>query len=143
MESKRRYEMESPTHMKLFHWDKEAGTYLSTSDILEVEPTQPPEAKGKGKSQAPKDLFLKGPIPWDWLVRASALPGKALIIGFCLWRLKGATGRNTVFLSNTELKPFGIDRGAKSRAIAALKEAALIEVDPSPGRWSTITLLDE
>jgi hypothetical protein len=85
--------------------------------------------------------FLKGPIPWNWIIRASALPGKAHVIGLCLWRLKGAMRSDTVALSNSELAPFGIDRAAKSRGLAELEKAGLIKVNHNPGRWSDITLL--
>jgi DNA-binding transcriptional ArsR family regulator len=85
--------------------------------------------------------FLKGPIPWDWVIAAAQLPGKALAIGLCLWRLSGAKKSTSVVLSNSELAPFGIDRPAKSRALAALEKAGLIEVARKPGRWPTVTLL--
>jgi hypothetical protein len=32
------------------------------------------------------ERFLRGPVPWPWLVRAMALPGKALAVGLILWR---------------------------------------------------------
>jgi hypothetical protein len=69
------------------------------------------------------------------------LPGQALVLGLCLWRLKGATQKDTVALSNRELKPLGIDRAAKSRGLAALEKAGLIKVERKPGRWSNITLV--
>ena len=50
--------------------------------------------------------FLKGPIPWDWVIATAQLPGKALIIGLCLWRLSGAMKSRSVMLSNRELAPF-------------------------------------
>lgn len=85
--------------------------------------------------------FLKGPVPWDWIIRAASLPGKALIVGLCLWRLKGATGKDSVRLGNGEAEPFGIDRAAKSRALRALERARLITVDRSDSRRLMITLL--
>jgi len=36
-----------------------------------------------------KNKFLKGPIPLEWLRRASHLSGKAIQISVCLWFLKG------------------------------------------------------
>ena len=85
--------------------------------------------------------FLKGPISWNWQIAAAQLPGKALIIGLCLWRLSGAKKSPSVVLSNRELAPFGIDRAAKSRGLAKLEKAGLIAVTRKPGRWSTVTLL--
>src|SRR5262245_35351565 len=86
--------------------------------------------------------YLKGPIPWDWVVRASMLLGKALTVGLCLWRISGATKSKTVVLANHELEPFGIGRSTKSRALAELEGAGLIRTERRPGRWSEITLLD-
>jgi hypothetical protein len=87
------------------------------------------------------DRFLKGPVPWKWVIAAAQLPGKALVIGLCLWRLSGAKKSRSVVLSNSELMPFGIDRSAKSRGLATLKKAGLIEVAHKPSRWPTVTLL--
>ena len=85
-------------------------------------------------------LFLKGPVPWHWIVTAAALPGKALIVGLCLWRLAGALKSRTVTLGNADLKPFGVDRAAKSRALVMLEDAGLIEVARAPSRFPSVTL---
>src|ERR1051325_2442121 len=76
----------------------------------------------------PAELYLKGPVPWSWIIAASSLPGSALRVGLCLWRLAGATKKTTFPFGNAELEPFGIDRPAKSRALDALEEAGLITV---------------
>ena len=110
-----------------YSWDKEARTYLPVID--------PGSAEGI-------PLFLRGPIPWQWIIRASELLGKALVVGLCLWRLKCATKKNAILLSNVELEPFGVDRAAKSRAFAALERAGLISIERHRGRWSMVTLLE-
>ena len=85
-------------------------------------------------------LYLKGPVPWPWIVAATALPGKALIVGLCLWRLAGATSNRTVVLGNRDLAPFGIVRAAKSRALAALEGAGLITVARQARHFPVVTL---
>lgn len=85
--------------------------------------------------------FLKGPIPWDWIVRASGLPGAALAVGLCIWRLVGATRRSSVKLSNKECEPLGISRYAKSRALKTLEAAGLISVEHRRGRFPRIELM--
>jgi DNA-binding transcriptional ArsR family regulator len=120
-------------------WDPSLGTYVATGQCVEAEVAALEQVKIKPARNA--NRFLKGPIPWDWIIRAYGLPGQALLLGLCLWRLKGATRRDTVPLSNTELAPFGIDRAAKSRGLAALEKAGLINVDRQRGRWSNITIL--
>ena len=84
--------------------------------------------------------YLKGPVPWPWIVAAAALPGKALIVGLCLWRLAGATKNRTVVLGNVDLAPFGTDRAAKSRALAALEGAGLVTVTRQANRFPAVTL---
>jgi hypothetical protein len=128
-----------PVIVQAHAWDRHLGRYVATDQIAEsdVAALEHVEIELAGKS----NRFLKGPIPWNWIIRASRLPGQALVLGLCLWRLKGATRKDTVMLSNTELEPFGIDRAAKSRGLAALEKEGLIKVDHKPGRWSNITLL--
>jgi hypothetical protein len=128
-----------PVTVQPHAWDRHSGTYVATDQLVETDFAASEHVKTKlGRT---RDRFLKGPIPWNWIIRASRLPGKALLLGLCLWRLKGATRRDTVVLSNTELAPFGIDRAAKSRGLAVLEKAGLIRVDRKPRRWSNITLL--
>jgi hypothetical protein len=113
--------------------------YVAAGDPIETraEKLEEVEAPTVGKL----DRFLKGPVPWNWLVRASKLPGTALILGLCLWRLKGATRSNSVWLGNSELQPFGIDRAAKSRGLAALEKAGLIAINRNAARRPIVTIL--
>ena len=120
-------------------WDRKRGVHVPAGNPLETraDSLEEVEIPAAGKN----DRFLRGPIPWRWLVRASQLAGKALVIGLCLWRLKGAMGSNTVWLGNTELQPFGIDRAAKSRGLAALERAGLVTINREARRRPMITLL--
>ena len=120
-------------------WDAERGMYVPVTNLLETGAGRFDKAEAFARSRGGR--FLRGPIPWDWIRRASQLPGKALILGLCIWRLSGATGKNMVLLSNSELQPFRIDRAAKSRGLAALEKAGLIAVSRKPSRWPLITLL--
>jgi hypothetical protein len=130
-----------PVKVQSYAWDRHLGTYVATDQLGETDAAASEQVKSKLARNG--NQFLKGPIPWNWIIRASGLPGQALLLGLCLWRLKGATRRDTIALSNAELVPFGIDRSAKSRAVAVLETAGLIKVDRKPGRWSNITLLTD
>lgn len=85
--------------------------------------------------------FLKGPVPWWWIEAAAALPGKALAVGLCIWRLAGATKSPSIRLSNREVGRLGIDRFAKSRALAALRDADLIRTTSQRGRAPLVILV--
>jgi hypothetical protein len=54
--------------------------------------------------------FLKGPIPWAWLQRATPLRGKALAVGLVLWFLKGLRKQSTVRLEPSKVRSLGLSR---------------------------------
>ena len=85
--------------------------------------------------------FLKGPIPWAWIVCAAALPGHALATGLCIWRLAGATRASQIKLSNKECELLGVTRYAKSRALKSLEAAGLIAVEHRRGRFPRVSII--
>jgi hypothetical protein len=85
--------------------------------------------------------FLKGPIPWKWIARAAELPGAALAVGLCIWRLVGATRRSSVKLSNKECELLGVSRYAKSRALRSLELAGLVSVEHRRGRFPRVEIV--
>jgi DNA-binding transcriptional ArsR family regulator len=85
--------------------------------------------------------YLKGPIPWTWLETASRLPGKALALGMLLWREAGMDGIGPVTITNAKVATLGIDRSAKSRAVADLERAGLVRVERRPRRNPLVTLV--
>jgi hypothetical protein len=120
-------------------WDAVAGAFVATGDVTEVDAGKLDQFTNTHRTV--RGLYLKGPIPWDWVTAAAALPGKALIVGLCLWRLAGATRNKAVNLGNADLAPFGVDRAVKSRALAALERAGLVTVARQPNRFPVVTLL--
>lgn len=88
------------------------------------------------------DRYLKGPIPWRWLVRAMLLPGKALAVGIMLWQLRGMTGRNPVLFCQARAVDEGIPTTTARRAIRTLAAANLIAIHNRPGRGLEVTILD-
>ena len=122
-----------------FVWNSTLQCFVTTGEIAEGDLSLLEQPAPKRTPS--RDRFLKGPVPWHWLVAAAALPGKALVVGLCLWRLSGATKKTTVMLGSEELKPFGVDRAAKSRAISALESAGLITATHKEGRFPIITLI--
>src|SRR5262245_55817923 len=80
------------------------------------------------------DRFLKGPVPWRWLARAMALPGKALAVGLILWQLRGMVRGETVLFCLPRAAADGIPTTTARRAIRALEGAGLVAVERRPGR---------
>ena len=97
--------------------------------------TEPPRHKRGEK-------FLKGPIPWAWLVRAAHQPGKALHVAIVLWFLVGVKKTRTVALSGSVLRGLGVDRHSGYRGLGALEQAGLVSAERHPGRNPVVTLLD-
>jgi hypothetical protein len=100
-------------------------------------------AKPKRPKRPPRpDRFLKGPVPWLWLLRAMRLPGKALALGLMLWLQCGITGSRTVTFCLTRAAADGIPVTTARRAIRRLEGAGLVAVCRKPGRGLEVTLLD-
>lgn len=89
----------------------------------------------------PGEKFLKGPIPWDWLVAATALPGKALAVGLVIWFEAGCRNAGTVPVNLSNLSNLGIPRRTAIRALQALSEVALVKLEHRAGRPTLVTLL--
>jgi DNA-binding MarR family transcriptional regulator len=86
--------------------------------------------------------FLKGPIPLDWLGRASKLPGKApLATAIAIMFEVGRRRSPQVTLTTAILDRFGVNRKAKYRGLKQLEKAGLIKVDRRPRRNPVVTVL--
>jgi hypothetical protein len=86
--------------------------------------------------------FLRGPIDWGWLVKAIALPGKALAVGLILWREAGIEKNRTIHVNHARFRKWGVKTGASRRALANLENAKLISVLRPSGRNLEVTILD-
>jgi hypothetical protein len=102
-----------------------------------------PAVKKKRPSRPRRsDRFLKGPVPWPWLVRAMALPGKSLAIGLILWLQCGIARRQTVLFCLARAVDDGIPTSTARRAVRALEQAGLVAIRRRPGRGLEVTVLD-
>ena len=88
-----------------------------------------------------KDLFLRGPVPIDWLKTASALPGKALHVAIALWWLQGMAKGKPFPLTRMAQKCLNVGRDATGAALTRLEKSALIRVERKPGRRPVISIL--
>jgi hypothetical protein len=99
-----------------------------------------PTKRVKARSHV-EQCFLKGPIPWAWLQRATPLPGKALAVGLVLWFLKGLRRQNTVRLEPSKVRSLGLSRRQCYRGLEALEQAGLVAVQRQLGSAPTVTIL--
>lgn len=103
-----------------------------------------PEAVSGKSKELPRpsagEMFLKGPIPFDWLTLAANQPTKALHVGVILWHLGALNKNRTVKLSMKNLREFGVKRNAVYRALKSLEAANLISVQRHPGRCPIVTI---
>lgn len=89
------------------------------------------------------EAFLKGPIPWPWVIAAGSLPGSALHVGLAIWFRAGRAKSRTVSVSLTAVAhAFGFHRTRASRALGALAEAGLVCVKRAPGQKPIVTILE-
>ena len=95
-----------------------------------------------GPESGPGRRPLYGPIPWQWWLPASRLPGKALHVGAVCWLLAG-WGRSADFeLALDGWADLGLSRFAASRGLDELERAKLVSVGRTPGRSPVVTVLD-
>ncbi len=89
----------------------------------------------------PGGMFLKGPIPLNWLSPAALLPGKTLSVGIAIWFMAGIKKNNTIRLTGKTMIQFGVKRKAGYRALQRLEQAGLISVKRGIGRCPVVTIL--
>jgi hypothetical protein len=114
----------------------------SVQEIIgEVEIETPASRKHRERQQT---RFLKGPIPISCLAQAHRATGSndTLAVWLMVIHLCDMARANTTTLPMALLKPFGISRRSRDRALQALQRAAMIRIDVGcPGRATRITLL--
>jgi len=90
------------------------------------------------------ELFLRGPIPWNWLCAAAIASGQGsgFKVVVVLWHLSGLNHQSkTVKMSGKKLREMGVDRHAAYRGLKALEAAGLIKVERRSGRSPVVTII--
>jgi DNA-binding transcriptional ArsR family regulator len=85
--------------------------------------------------------FIAGPIDVSWVVQASRLGVKALLVGLALWHLKKLRQADTFIVSNLMVQDWGVQPDAKRRALRALEKAGLIRIERQGKRSPRVTLV--
>jgi hypothetical protein len=95
-----------------------------------------------GAPPAPAKGYITCPLAWLARVRLVVRSADQLLILMLIYRRCLLARCRTVDLPNGELKQFGISRYAKYRALAQLREAALITSGGRNGRSLRVTLAE-
>src|SRR5262249_21980264 len=93
---------------------------------LRPEMTAPPKPSTRTPRHKKGRRFIKGPIPWDWVETAMALPGKVLHVAVLLWQEAGFRRNRTVKLCLRGSLPAGMNEWNTRRAIRQLEKAGLV-----------------
>ena len=97
------------------------------------------------RNTATVGAFIRGPIPLDWLTRASRIPRRnAVLVGLALFYLAGLRSDRTGLVFCAErCKEFGLGRKAVQRGLADLESNGLIRVVRGSGRCPRVDLVIE
>lgn len=98
-------------------------------------------ASGKLVQTPKRQLFLRGPVPLDWLGKAAELPGKTLNVALAIWWLRGMTHSDSFKLTRMSLNIFAIKRDAASMALNRLEAAGLISIKRCAGQRPCISII--
>jgi hypothetical protein len=86
-------------------------------------------------------LFIKGPIPLDWLKRANNLGGSTGLVAAMLWFYAGITGSKTVKLDSKIDDVTGLTRQTRQLILKRLEIHGLIKLSPQRGGYPRVTIL--
>ena len=117
------------------------ATPLEPDRAVPVKRLQLDRITGKLVESPKAALFLRGPIPLDWLGSAAVLPGKTLNVGIALWWLHGMTNGKPFKLTQKALQTLNVERDAASAALLRLEQAGLIQVVRQPGQRPTVAMV--
>ena len=89
----------------------------------------------------PKVLFIKGPIPFEWLMSANQISKSTGLIGVGLWFYVGLNKQYQFKIDGKLDKLTGISRQTRQIALSKLHEAGLIELNKHPGAYPHIKVI--
>ena len=93
------------------------------------------------KQQPIKKLFVKGPIPLDWLTEVTLLPGKCLNVAMAIQWLSGMSDGMPVKLTKRAETSFNVSRDTSRECLKRLESAGLIQLTRSPGKRTLIQIV--
>lgn len=86
-------------------------------------------------------LFIKGPIPLEWLKRANNIGGSTGLVATMLWFYSGVTGSKTIKLDSKIDDVTGLTRQTRQDILKRLEWHGLIKLIPQRGGYPRVTIL--
>ncbi len=105
------------------------------------KPSAPTKPKPKPALKRQPGLFIKGPIPLDWMKRANNLGGSTGLVATMLWFYAGLTGSKTIKLDSKIDDVTGLTRQTRQLILKRLEIHGLIKLFPQHGGYPRVTIL--
>jgi len=86
-------------------------------------------------------LFIKGPIPLDWLKKANNLGGSTGLVAAMLWFYAGIACSKTIKLDSKIDDVTGLTRQTRQGILKRLEWHGLIKLFPQRGGYPRVTIL--
>ena len=118
-----------------------SNTPATTDRQIPAKRWQLDAASGILVASPKKELFLRGPIPLEWLGKAAKLQGKAINVAIALWWCHGMAKGKPFKLTQTALSSLNVKRGAVSAGLVGLEQAGLIRIERKTGQRPTISII--
>jgi hypothetical protein len=121
------------------------GTGRCIADFLGGSGRQDPRLRERspapeGRSRLTRP-FIRGPLDLEWVRKAGALPGRALLVGLHLHYLAGLARSLTVRINLSAMASNVVHRATLSRALKNLERAGLVTVRRRSGACAEVTLV--
>ncbi len=100
------------------------------------------KAPSTGSSYVGAKLFIKGPVPLEWLSAVAKLPGKCLNVAMAIQWLMGMSGGKPAKLTAKALRSLNVSDDTTSDCLRRMEQAGLIDVTRQPGQRSVICVRD-
>lgn len=109
--------------------------YSATDNaLIMAPPTTEPHGGAK--------LFIKGPIPLEWLSAVARLPGKCINVAMAIQWLMGMGGGKPVKLTKRALRSLNVTDDTTSDCLRRMEQAGLIYVTRQSGQRPVICVRD-
>lgn len=112
--------------------DKELGIY--------IPPHKPIPATALQRSSK---LFIKGPIPFNWLKKANALGGSTGIVAVGLWLYVGLNNSKHFKIDRKLDQLAGVTRQTRQNALQKLQHAGLVKLSQHHGAYPFVEVLND